>query len=56
MRSLGYPAAYDLRGTQRVGPAESPLEGDTARVTVRRGGEEKTLDLTFFKMPKPKGH
>jgi uncharacterized iron-regulated protein len=30
--------------------------GDTARVTVRRGGEEKTLDLTFFKMPKPKGH
>ena len=28
--------------------------GDTARVTVRRGGEEKTLPLTFFKMPKPK--
>ena len=31
-------------------------EGDTARVTIRRAGEEKTLDLTFFKMPKPKGH
>jgi uncharacterized iron-regulated protein len=24
-------------------------EGDAARVTVRRGGEEKTLDLTFFR-------
>ena len=31
-------------------------EGDTARVTVLRGGEEKTLDLTFFRMPKPKSH
>ena len=31
-------------------------DGDTARVTVRRGGEEKTLDLTFFRMPKPKVH
>jgi membrane-associated protease RseP (regulator of RpoE activity) len=31
-------------------------DGDTAQVTVRRGGEEKTLPLTFFKMPKPKGH
>ena len=31
-------------------------DGDTARVTVRRGGEEKTLPLTFFRMPKPKGH
>jgi uncharacterized iron-regulated protein len=29
-------------------------DGDTARVTVRRGGEEKTLDLAFFRMPKPK--
>jgi len=27
-------------------------EGDTASVTVRRGGEEKTLDLTFFRIPK----
>ena len=26
-------------------------EGDKASVTVRRAGEEKTLDLTFFKMP-----
>ena len=31
-------------------------EGDTAQVTIRRGGEEKVLDLTFFKMPKPKAH
>jgi len=31
-------------------------EGDTAQVTIRRGGEEKILDLTFFKMPKPKAH
>ena len=26
-------------------------EGDKASVDVRRAGEEKTLDLTFFKMP-----
>ena len=31
-------------------------DGDTAQVTVRRGGEEKTLPLTFFRMPKPKSH
>jgi uncharacterized iron-regulated protein len=31
-------------------------EGDTAQVGIRRGGEEKILDLTFFKMPKPKAH
>jgi uncharacterized iron-regulated protein len=31
-------------------------EGDKALVTVRRGGEEKTLELTFFKTPKPKAH
>ena len=31
-------------------------DGDTAQVTVRRGGEEKTLPLTFFRMPKPKAH
>ena len=31
-------------------------EGDTAQVTVRRAGEEKTLPLTFFRMPKPKAH
>jgi uncharacterized iron-regulated protein len=29
-------------------------DGDTAQVTVRRGGEEKLLDLTFFRMPKMK--
>ena len=27
MRSPGYPATYELRGTQREGPAESPQEG-----------------------------
>ena len=27
MRSPGYPAAYDLRDTQREGPAEPPQEG-----------------------------
>jgi len=31
-------------------------DGDTALVTVLRGGEEKILPLTFFKMPKPKSH
>jgi len=31
-------------------------DGDTAQVTVRRGGEEKTLPLTFFRMPKSKAH
>jgi uncharacterized iron-regulated protein len=31
-------------------------DGDAAQVTVRRGGEEKTLPLTFFRMPKPKAH
>jgi uncharacterized iron-regulated protein len=31
-------------------------DGDTAQVTVRRGGEEKTMPLTFFRMPKPKAH
>lgn len=31
-------------------------DGDTARVTLRRGGEEKVHDLTFFRMPKPKAH
>ncbi|HEX9192121.1 MAG TPA: PDZ domain-containing protein, partial [Candidatus Deferrimicrobiaceae bacterium] len=29
-------------------------EGDTAPVTVRRGGEERTLELTFFRIPKKK--
>ena len=31
-------------------------DGDTAQVTVRRDGEEKTLPLTFFRMPQPKSH
>jgi S1-C subfamily serine protease len=31
-------------------------DGDAAQVTVRRDGEERTLGLTFFKTPKPKGH
>ena len=31
-------------------------DGDTAQVAVRRDGEEKTLPLTFFRMPKPKAH
>jgi S1-C subfamily serine protease len=31
-------------------------DGDAAQVTVRRGGEEKTLPLTFFRMAKPKAH
>jgi S1-C subfamily serine protease len=31
-------------------------DGDAAQVTVRRGGEEKTLPLTFFRMAKPKSH
>jgi predicted metalloprotease with PDZ domain len=31
-------------------------DGDTSQVTLRRGGEEMTLPLTFFRMPKPRGH
>jgi uncharacterized iron-regulated protein len=31
-------------------------DGDTAQVTILRGGEEKILPLTFFRMPKPKSH
>ncbi len=31
-------------------------DGDTGQVTIRRGGEEKVLVITFFKMPKPKAH
>jgi len=30
--------------------------GDAVQVTVRRGGEEKPLPLTFFRMPKQKAH
>ena len=49
----GQPVKETVDVLFRVGEKR---EGDTAQVTVRRGGEEKTLDLTFFKMPKPKGH
>ena len=49
----GQPVKEPVDVLFRVG---GKREGDTARVTVRRGGEEKTLDLTFFQMPKPKGH
>lgn len=31
-------------------------EGDTASVAVRRGGEEKTVEVTFFRMEKKKPH
>jgi len=31
-------------------------EGDAMQITVRRAGEEKTLPLTFFRIPKPKPH
>ncbi len=31
-------------------------EGDKASVVVRQDGAERTAEVTFFKMPKPKGH
>ena len=31
-------------------------EGDAASVAVRRGGEEKTVEVIFFRMPKKKPH
>jgi len=49
----GQPVKETVDVLFRVGEKR---DGDTARVTVRRGGEEKTLDLTFFRMPKPKAH
>jgi uncharacterized iron-regulated protein len=49
----GQPVKEPVDVLFRVGEKR---EGDTAQVTVRRGGEEKTLPLTFFRMPKPKGH
>jgi len=49
----GQPVKETVDVLFRVGEKR---DGDTARVTVRRGGEEKTLDLTFFRMPKPKMH
>ena len=49
----GQPVKETVDVLFRVGEKR---EGNTAQVTVRRGGEEKTLDLTFFRMPKPKSH
>jgi uncharacterized iron-regulated protein len=49
----GQPVKEPVDVLFRVGEKR---DGDTARVTVRRGGEEKTLPLAFFLMPKPKGH
>jgi uncharacterized iron-regulated protein len=49
----GQPVKEPVDVLFRVGERR---DGDTAQVTVRRGGEEKTLPLTFFRMPKPKGH
>lgn len=49
----GQPVKETVDVLFRVGEKR---EGDTSQVTVRRGGEEKILELTFFKMPKPKAH
>ena len=49
----GQPVKEAIDVLFRVGEKR---EGDTAQVTVRRAGEEKTLPLTFFRMPKPKAH
>jgi len=49
----GQPVKETIDVSYRVGEKR---EGDTAQVTVRRGGEEKTLSLTFFKIPKKKPH
>jgi serine protease Do len=49
----GQPVKESVDVYFRVGEKR---EGDTAQVTLRRGGEEKTLPLTFFRMPKPKAH
>jgi len=47
----GQPVKETIDVSYRVGEKR---EGDAAQVTVRRGGEEKTLSLTFFKIPKKK--
>ena len=49
----GSPVKESVDVVYRVGEKR---EGDTASVTVRRGGEEKTFDLTFFRIPKKKSH
>jgi uncharacterized iron-regulated protein len=49
----GQPVKEPVDVSFRVGEKR---DGDTARVTLLRGGEERTLPLTFFRMPKPKAH
>ncbi len=49
----GVPVEETVDVLFRVGEKR---DGDTMRVSVLRDGEEKPLDLTFFRMPKPKGH
>jgi len=49
----GHPVKETADVQFRVGEKR---DGDAAQVTVRRDGEEKTLPLTFFRMPKPKSH
>jgi S1-C subfamily serine protease len=49
----GSPVKESVDVVYRVGEKR---EGDTSSVTVRRGGGEKTFDLTFFRMPKKKPH
>ena len=52
-------AAAALAAAAFLGGVVTPVvEGsqDTASVAVRRGGEEKTVEVTFFRMPKKKPH
>ena len=49
----GLPVRESVDVQYRMGEKR---EGDKASVTVRRAGEEKTLELTFFRMPKKKPH
>jgi len=45
----GDPVRESIDVSYRVGEKR---EGDKASVTVRRAGEEKTLEVTFFRIPK----
>ena len=49
----GHPLKESADVYFRVGEKRA---GDAVQVTVRRGGEEKPLPLTFFRMPKQKAH
>jgi len=49
----GHPLKESADVYFRVGEKRA---GDAVLVTVRRGGEEKPLPLTFFRMPKQKAH